>query len=101
MNIRGRLRVVGIRCIPWRLWKGEIELLPISAQTLFKRDGVPIDALETELESEGFLFPEESLLELIKTDSGLKREPLETEYQSDMGGFPDDWTEEDFKVNGY
>lgn len=72
--------------------------MPVSAQTLFKRDGLPMDLWELDLESDGYLFPGESLLEVIKTKQGLYRKPFDDceHYDSSIGEFPDDWTEEDF-----
>lgn len=99
MNIRSRLRKDGIRCQPWRLWKGEIKNLPISAQTLFKNSGIPIDILERELTVEGWLSYEECLLDCLSDIDFLKR-TLDDEFSSGFGLIPDDWTEEDFVSNG-
>ena len=98
-NLRQRLRKDKIKCLPWKLWKGEIEYLPISAKTLFTKTGIEIDILEKELINEQYLKEGESLLETLKEVSGLYRVPgiVDTEdYNSSFGDFPDDWTEEDF-----
>ena len=99
MNLRGRIRGVGIRCIPWRIWKGELDYLPISSKTLFYRSGLPIDLWEITLKSEGFLFQKECLLEVLKIENNLFRVPFGTEQYNgeQIGEFPEDWTEEDFK----
>lgn len=96
MNLRTRILQSGIRCHPWYIWKGEIDLLPISSQTLFRNTGVSIDLLEIELKSEGWLFEEEGLLELIKDVNNLKRNAIIEIGDNKYGGFPDDWTEEDY-----
>jgi hypothetical protein len=99
MNLRQRLRLTKISCIPWRSWRGEIDYLPISAKTLFARRGLPIDTWEDALKTEGYLFPDETLLEVLKTLANLKRIPFGTEEYTepeDIGNFPDDWTEEDY-----
>lgn len=72
--------------------------MPISSRTLFCRTGVPIDLLESALIEEGWLFPEEVLLEVLKTESNLYRVPISCEVYTDedLGEFPDTWTEEDF-----
>jgi len=98
-TLRQRIRSKGIRCTSWHRMKGEIELLPISGQTLFKRSGVPIDVLEIELISEGWLLPYETIWGVISSSQGLYRGPISGNiYQdeSDYGLPPDDWTEEDF-----
>ncbi len=105
INLRSRILHCGIRCTPWNLWKGEIELLPISSKTLFRKDGVSIDLLEIELgiDCEGYLFRGENLFECIKDPNNLKRYPINHESYEDstIGEFPDDWTEEDYINNGY
>ena len=103
-NLRQRLRKDKISCLPWKYWKGEIELLPVSAQTLFARNGIEIDILEMELISENYLKKDETLLEVLKEIFGLCRVPgiVNTEKENgDYGCFPDDWTEEDFEYNGF
>lgn len=72
-------------------------MLPISSKTLFRRSGLPIDILERELGPEGYLFPDEVLLEVLKVEANLKRIPFGTESQDGIGDFPYDWTEEDYR----
>ena len=99
MNLRTRILKEGIKCLPWKVWRGEIDLLPISSQTLFRRSGTPIDLLEIALKAEGFLFPGEELLEVIKINENLKRQQFGTEEETEeasVGDFPDDWTDEDY-----
>lgn len=95
--MRYRILKSGIKCIPWKLWKGEIELLPISSQTLFRKNGVPIDLMEIYLKSEKYLLDEECLLELLKDENCLKRvSGIDNCEDVDFGLMPDDFTEEDF-----
>jgi hypothetical protein len=96
MNLRGRIRQNGIRCLPWRIWRGELESMPISSQTLFRRRGLPFDVLERELASEGYLRPDENLIDVLRIEINLFRVPMGEETLDGVGGFPDDWTEEDF-----
>lgn len=99
-TLRQRLRNGKINCLPWKYWKGEIEYLPISAKTLFAAGGISIDILERELKEEGWLFEDEVLLEVLKTD--LYREHLSEEYNEDssFGLPPADFTEEDYAEIG-
>jgi len=93
-TLRQRLRETGINCLPWAIWKGEIELLPVSAQCLFKRSGLPIDIIERELIFEGYLSESESLIDVLKLKANLYRT---VEIDDDnLGGFPDTWEEEDY-----
>lgn len=98
MNLRTRILKCGIRCTPWHIWKGEIRLMPISSQTLFRKNGIPIDILEMELISECYLFENECLLEVLKDADNLKRYCYghDSYEDSSIGGFPDDWDEEDY-----
>lgn len=96
-SLRQRLRKIKINCCPWSYWKGEIRLLPLSAQTLFAKYGLPIDVLEKALKEEGWLFPEEILLEVLKTE--LYRKSLQkigSEEDKNFGQIPEDWDEEDY-----
>ena len=96
MNLRSRILQSGIRCQPWRIWKGEIDLLPISSKTLFRNEGTPIDLLEIALKSEGYLLENEDLLEVIKIEANLKRRSFDEEEDIDSD-MPDYWTEEDYE----
>ena len=96
MMLRYRILKEGIRCFPWKIWKGEIDLLPVSAKTLFMRMGTPIDLLERTLQGEGYLFKGESLLEALKLPETLKRTPCIIEEDASFGLAPDDWTEDDW-----
>jgi hypothetical protein len=102
-TLRQRIRGAGIRCIPWSHWGGEIDYLPISAKTLFRRGGIPIDILERELKEEGWLFPGEDLLEVLKIESNIRRSmidaPTDDINDSEFGLVPEDFTEEDFEIN--
>jgi hypothetical protein len=95
MNLRTRILKSGICCKPWRHWRSNLALIPISCRTLFRNHGVEVAKLETELKEEGWLTHREDLLELLQESCNLKRVKLpEVAIDSD---FPDDWTEEDFK----
>ena len=99
-NLRARILSCGINCLPWRYWRGEIDYLPISSKTLFRRNGMPIDTLEMNLKSEGWLFPGEILLEVLKVESNLLRgliSDMTNDEPKDFGLVPDDWTEEDYQ----
>ena len=103
MSICLRTRILQdyIRCIPWRYWKGEIGLLPISSKTLFARRGLSIDLLEIDLRSENFLLNDQVLLDVIKDEINLKCKKIGIQWEetedSSFGLFPDDWIEEDYK----
>ena len=97
-NLRSRLRYCKINCIPWGFYKGEIDYLPISAKTLFARRGIGIDILERELTEEGYLHPEESLIEVLKEERNLYRTTRREEEFSNVSfeDFPKNWKEEDY-----
>jgi len=97
MNLRSRLRVCKIKCIPWKNWKGELESLPISSKTLFAKRGLPIDIIEKELKEERYLTSGEDLLEVLKNEKELYLRTIISKDDSYLGGFPEDWTEEDFE----
>ena len=100
MNIRTRILKSHINCIPWRgYWKGEIELLPISSQTLFSKNGQSLDQLEISLRMEGYLLETENLLELLTDPENLKRKKIDELEDSNYGLMPDDWTEEDYEYH--
>jgi hypothetical protein len=99
-SLRQRIRATRIYCLPWRIWRGEIDLLPISAKCLFARRGMSIDIWERTLRSEGYLLPGEILLEVLKDPQRLNGRPFGGPQEVDhdhLGDFPDDWTEEDFR----
>lgn len=98
MNLRTRIKKDMIYCLPWKVWKHELILLPISSQTLFARRGISIDILEAELKLEGWIHQNEVLLEVLKIQNNLNRRLNEEdkEEEVDIGDFPEDWTEKDF-----
>lgn len=51
-TLRTILKRSMICCLPWRIWKGEIDYLPISSKTLFSKTGIPIDILEQDLKDD-------------------------------------------------
>jgi hypothetical protein len=93
VRLRTRILKCGIKCTPWKIWKHELPMLPISSQTLFRRNGIEISILNQELIDEGFLLAEEDLFEVLINVENLKRTSL-WEIDSD---FPEDWTEEDYR----
>jgi hypothetical protein len=100
ISLRQRLRKDGINCLPWKYWRGEIKSLPISSQTLFMRRGLPIDVLEEELKSEGWLFEHESLIEVISSEHNLRRKHIGADLQvgDEEAEFDETWTEEDYRA---
>lgn len=100
-SLRQRIRKHGINCLPWKVYRYEVQRLPVSSQCLFKKGGVSLDVLETELISEGWLFDNEKLIEVLSTDTGVMRKHSSKDYEdSDFGMVPDDFTEEDYLSNG-
>lgn len=95
MNLRQRIRKDKICCKPWKHYRGEIRLLPVSAQCLFSNKGLNWDILEIELKSEGWLLQNEELWEVLSNESGLKRQ---LNYNNNLPEepFDDTWTEEDY-----
>lgn len=85
-----------IYCLPWQVWKYEIKVLPISAQTLFANRGIEIEKVEEELKQEGYLHQSEILLEVLKEDGRLLMSPQEFNTEENIGDFPEEWDEEDF-----
>ena len=96
MNLRQRIRKNKISCQPWKQYKSEIKLLPISAQCLFSNTGIPWDIIEIELKEEGWLYDEENLWEVLMNNE-LNRK---LEYQDIPEPFDDSWTDEDY-INFY
>lgn len=98
LTLRQRIRPAKINCMPWKRYRYEIRRLPISAQCLFARRGIPADVLEMELLEEGWLLPGEELLSVLQDGGNLKRERLSAlEYEDD---YTAGWTDEDF-INYY
>jgi len=95
-TLRQRIRPEKIRLIGML---GEIYNMPISSKTLFARYGVPIDIVERDLKEEGYLLPNEVLLEVLKIEENLYRDTsLRDEHEDiEYGSVPEDWTEEDYK----
>ena len=51
-----------------------------------------------ELKEEGWLTEEEGLMDVLREEKNLYRRRFgEEEFDSGLGDFPNDWTEEDFK----
>lgn len=96
--LRTRILQTYIRCLPWKRWKGEIELLPVSSKTLFSKSGLSIDLLEIDLREEGFLLDNQCLLEFLKDTNNLKNRKQGEELEDiSYGLLPEDWTEEDYE----
>lgn len=99
-SLRQRLRGDKISCSPWRIYRGVIREFCISAKCLFANSGVPYDVIEMELKSEGWLYENENLLDVLRCDHNLKRELSITDPDMDTyGAIPEDWTEDDYNVN--
>lgn len=99
-TLRYRIKQFGICCQPWKVWKGEIEILPVSAQTLFRNTGLPFDIVEMELKSEGWLREDENLLEVLYWPNNLSRPRMGKEEYASVPAVVDEtenWTEEDFE----
>lgn len=47
-------------------FKGEVKELPLAAKYLFLNDGMPIDTAEEALKADGWLYPDESLLDVLR-----------------------------------
>jgi hypothetical protein len=95
-SLRQRIRKVGIKATLWKQYKSEIRLLPISSQTLFKKNGLEWDILEMELKDEGWLSKNENLWEVLSTNSGLMRQKNYTNVSIDPID-SDKWTDEDWE----
>lgn len=93
-TLRQRIRRDKIKCIPWSIWKSEIDLMPISSKALFARSGVPIDILERELQDEGWLYGGEILLEILKSETNLRRLML---YEINDEPWDSTWDENDYR----
>ena len=96
ISLRQRCRKDKISCTPWKRYRYEVRRLPLSAQCLFAKSGIPYDVLEMELREEGWLFPEEELLEVLAKKSNLTRRHL-SGIESEEVPYDHDWSEEDYK----
>jgi hypothetical protein len=94
VNLRQRIKLDEINCQPWKQHKGEIRLLCVSGQCLFSNKGLSWDILEIELKGEGWLDENESLWDVLKSETRLK---AKMNYKSDESPFDDSWTDEDYK----
>ena len=95
-SLRQRIRADKINCIPWKIYRYEVQRLPISSQCLFARTGISHDVLEMELKEEGWLMPTENLLEVLEDVKNLKRTNTMT-FSEDDDPFDETWTEEDYR----
>lgn len=97
-TLRQYIRQVGISPQPWRQYRGEIRSLCISAQCLFRNNGIPWDVLEMDLKSAGYIYEWENFWDVLSDPNSLYRKVTEMEYDDvDVS----DFTEEDFKANGW
>lgn len=69
--------------------------LCVSGQCLFSNSGLNWDVLEIELKDEGWIGPDESLWDLLKTEKDLRRKIDEYEKEDDQ--FDETWTDEDYE----
>lgn len=77
-TMRGRIKQMG--GINFGNFKGELKVMPTAVKFLTKKSGVPIDLVERTLRDEGWIGPEENLLEILNSPDVLKRGPI---YASD------------------
>jgi len=77
-TLRGRIREAG--GVKLGSLKGDLKESDLATRYLTKRDGVSIDSLEQTLKEEGWLFQDESLLEIMRTDPERLRMPHISEY---------------------
>jgi hypothetical protein len=70
-TLRGRIKKMG--GINFLNFKGELKELPTAVKYLSKKTGMGIDLVEQYLREEGWLAPDESLLEVIRDPENLKR----------------------------
>lgn len=97
VSLRQRIRKDKINCMPWKIYRYEVERLPISAQCLFAKGGISIDVLEMELRLEGWLFEDEILIECLASPLILLRRHLSIDDNIvDDCPFDDTWTEDDY-----
>lgn len=100
INLRQRIRSIKIKSQPWKSIGAEIKEFPISSKCLFANYGIPIDIMEMNLKSEGWLFENENLLDVLRDEQNLKRKHLSefTDEDDDInfGQIPNDWSEEDY-----
>ena len=97
-SLRQRIRSEKISCRPWDKLKHEIELLCVSGKACFSKNGIPYDVMEMQLISEGWIREDESILDVLSSENRLRMSMFGREkYDSSLGDFPSDWTEEDFK----
>ena len=96
-TLRQRIRKHGIKCTPWKRYKYDVERLCVSGQCLFRRDGVPLDILEMELKSEGYLMGDESLLDCLADNDRLIMKYDDIAIDDPL----QDYTEEDYRANGW
>ncbi len=104
ISLRQRIRYDKICCMPWKRYKRRIRGLPISAQCLFSKEGIPYDILEIELIEEGWLLVYEKLWNILSVNDNLKRGHFsngwEAFQETEETPFDKDWIEEDY-VNFY
>jgi len=96
-TLRQRIRKGGINCVPWSVYKHEIQNFPVSSKCLFKKSGLPIDVLEMELKSEGWLDQGERLMDVLSVDHNLRRKLNYSEEDLNDEPFDDTWTQEDYE----
>lgn len=96
ISLRQRIRKYKINCAPWKVYKYEVERLPVSSQCLFSNNGISIDVLEMELKEDGWLFPDETLIECLASNDILLRKHL-SKIEVKQEDFTNDWTQEDFE----
>jgi len=70
-TLRGRIKQLG--GINFLNFKGELKEFPTAVKRLSNKRGIPIDLVEKQLQDEGWIRPEESLLEIFRDKNILRR----------------------------
>lgn len=82
-TLRGRIRKCKIKCLPGSCHNHLIcKNYPISTQTLFSRNGIPLHILESELIDEGWILKSENLMELLMDEKNLSRGKLPIRHKN-------------------
>jgi hypothetical protein len=78
-TLRGAIKAKG--GINFMNFTGELRDMPLSVKYMARRSGRPIDTLESELKGEGWLSPDESLMDILRDNPAvLRRGPLSQDF---------------------
>jgi hypothetical protein len=70
-TLRGRIKEMG--GINFLNFKGELKDMHVDVKYLSKKSGVPIDKIESSLREEGWLYPNENLLDVLRDNPAVLR----------------------------